>query len=201
MQKRLGQILVDAEVIDAAKLKEALTECARSGQRLGEVLVEHGVRKPLILKGLAQQFGANIADVAAAAIPDTVLRLVPAPFARAKQALPIFFDTETNTLEVALADPANQDVLDELRFRTGYAVRPLVALPTDLEEALARFYPKEGRAPTQVRLAVVKPAPDEPQSLQAEVDYLREQVRVITDAHHALVKALKSSGVLDSGLI
>jgi hypothetical protein len=142
MHKRLGEILVQAGVIDEEQLKLALAEAALWGHRVGEVLVSRGdCEEAQILEALATQLGVEIAPLATTVmIPRRILDLVSADFARERQLLPLFLDTAAGVLEVAMADPADQESLDELRFRTGHTIRPQVAMASEVEEGLERFY-------------------------------------------------------------
>ncbi len=208
MHKRLGEILVQAGVIDEEQLKLALAEAALWGHRVGEVLVSRGdCEESQILEALGTQLGVEVAPLATTVmIPRRILDLVSADFARERQLLPLFLDTAAGVLEVAMADPADQESLDELRFRTGHTIRPQVAMASEVEEALARFYgpPASAHAPTappgggtplsqglQVRVGHEEPsgapasvappaaAPvggDDEGDLRAEVDRLRGQL-------------------------
>jgi hypothetical protein len=142
MRKRLGEILVNAGIIDEMQLRSALAEAARWGKRIGEVLVVRGhCSEAQILEAVAGQMGVGVAPLSTTnAIPPRVLRLLPPAFAKDKQALPLFLDGRTGTLEVAVADPAGYELLDELRFRTGHEIRPLVAMPGELAQAIDHFY-------------------------------------------------------------
>jgi type IV pilus assembly protein PilB len=153
MRKRLGEILVNAGIIDEMQLRSALAEAARWGKRIGEVLVVRGhCTEAQILDAVAGQMGVGVAPLATTtAIPPRVLRLLPPAFAKDKQALPLFLDGRTGTLEVAVADPAGYELLDELRFRTGHEIRPLVAMPGELAQAIDHFYFGAPRAPASAR--------------------------------------------------
>src|SRR5437667_9625025 len=44
------------------------------------------------------------------------------------------------TLRVAMADPLNAAALEDLRFQSGYFVRPVLAPPTEIVEAISKYY-------------------------------------------------------------
>jgi|GEM_PF-856807 len=162
MRKRLGQILIEAGVIDALQLRSALAEAARWGKRVGEVLVARGhCTDQQILEAVAAQLKVGIAPLAeTTTLPPAVLRLLPASFARDKQVLPLELDGRTSTLVVAVADPAAYELLDELRFRTGHEVRALAATPGDLADAIEHFYfgaPRHARVVQPVGPAITMP--------------------------------------------
>ncbi len=142
MRKRLGEILIGAGVIDELQLRSALAEAARWGKRIGEVLVVRGhCTEAQILEALASQLGVAVAPMSAVvSIPPRVLRLLPPTFARDRQVLPLGLDARTGALDLAVADPASYELLDEVRFRTGHEIRPMVSTPHDLKEAIDHFY-------------------------------------------------------------
>jgi hypothetical protein len=146
MHQRIGEILVDAGVIDAEQLKDALQEAAHSGTRVGEVLVSRAVcTEADIVEALARQFEIPVAPLATTVmIPTRVLELIPSAFALRRLCLPLFLDSHTGVLDVALHDPSSFELLDELRFMTGHQIRPMVAPFGELREAIRRFYEIEG---------------------------------------------------------
>lgn len=159
MRRRLGEILVAEGVIDAGQLQAALAEAALLGRRVGEVLVSRGdVTEAQILGALAAQLGVEVAPLATTAmLPKRLLKLIPAALARDRLVLPVFLDAQSGMLEVAMADPADHELLDELRFRTGHDIRPMVAMASEVAEAVDRFYfdgqatPTPTPSPAQIR--------------------------------------------------
>ena len=147
MHKRLGEILIDAGVIEERQLKYALAEAARWGKRVGEVLISRNdCTEQDIIRALSTQLGIPVASLSTTVmIPHRVLHLIPAEFARERQVLPLFLSNHTGVLDVAVSDPASFELLDELRFRTGHTIRPLVAGPRELALAIRHFYFGEKR--------------------------------------------------------
>ncbi len=171
MRKRLGEILVTAGVIDELQLRSALAEAARWGKRVGEVLVaRRHCTDQEILDALASQLGVAVAPLSTTmSIAPGVLRLLPPNYARDKQVLPLLLDGRTGALEMAVSDPAAYELLDELRFRTGHEIRPVVATPTEIAVAIEHFYfgaPRQGRpiqafAPPGIEVPSFTPSPDD----------------------------------------
>lgn len=150
MRRRVGEILVAEGVIDAAQLQAALAEAALLGRRVGEVLVSRGdVTERQILDALAAQLGVQVAPLSTTAmLPRRLLKLIPRELARDRLVLPVFLDAQSGVLEVAMADPADHELLDELRFRTGHDIRPMVAMASEVAEAVDRFYFETQPTPT-----------------------------------------------------
>jgi hypothetical protein len=141
-RKRLGELLVQAGVIDETQLMEALEFQRSHGFRLGDALVELGLAtEEQVLSALACRLGferveldtlPRTAEMAAAAL------LVPEQLARTRGVVPIAIDDRT--LTVALRDPTDLEVMDELAFRSGRRLRVLVAGEREIWRATARVY-------------------------------------------------------------
>lgn len=212
---RLGDILMAAGIIDEADLKHALSEAALWGRRVGEVLVSQGVcDEQQILDALCRQLNVASAPLSTTVvIPDRVLSLVPTEFARKHLLVPIFDDPDAGVLEVALADPADQERLDELRFHTGREIRPFVALPSELAEAIDRFYATSPTPAPKLEIVVARtptPAPVEaddeieieatgaPTEAEAELLRLRQDVDALLAAQQVLLQMLADSGAVEA---
>jgi hypothetical protein len=91
-----------------------------------------------LVRVLAQQLALPVVDVEKIDIHPTVLELVPAELAKEHTLLP--FSQPMKFLVVAMADPTNLGVIDELRIRTQLNIRPYLAGPKAIERAIGRFY-------------------------------------------------------------
>ncbi len=141
-RKLLGQVLKSLGLVNEAHIQEALALQAQEGGLIGEILVRQGVLDSKgLARGLAAQAGLPFLDVEGLQVPREILSLVDGSTARVFLVLPV--KREGNVLTVALADPANLSVLDDLAFTTGLKVEGVVAEPKALEEAIRRFYPEE----------------------------------------------------------
>ena len=140
---KVGEILVHAGVIDDLQLRSALGEQARWGSRLGMTLIKMGmVEEGHLIRALAQQLDLPVASLSGKKISDEVLALVPARVATEHSVVPLFTKKggHCDQLYLGMEDPSNLDVLDDLTFRTGMEVYPVMVGPTDLHAALDRNY-------------------------------------------------------------
>jgi hypothetical protein len=141
-RKLLGEQLVEAGVIDDEGLRLALTHQRKSGGRLGHCLVDLCLAtEHQIVTALARKFECAVVDVAS--LPRTpavesAMELLPAEVALRSHCLPIAADR--GSLTVAMADPTNYDVVDELSFRVGRRVRVNIAGEREIDEAVRRLY-------------------------------------------------------------
>ncbi len=142
--KRLGELLLEADVINDAQLSEALEEQKRTGKRLAQIFIERG----LLAKGeagrwLALQQGYEYISLTAEPIDIHIAKLLPVPFVRRLMALPI--RQEGPELIVAMADPSDILAIDEVSRATGLRVQPVFTTENDLEWAMAQLYDVGGR--------------------------------------------------------
>lgn len=142
MKKRLGEMLIEAGVIDDAELQAALGHQRRWGGRIGQALVHLNLAgEDDVVAALGRKFGFERAalDALEPYALGQALALVPRDVALANHLLPIAADTSTIT--VAMSDPTNVAVIDELRFRTGRRVVVKIAGEIAIGEALKEHYP------------------------------------------------------------
>jgi type IV pilus assembly protein PilB len=144
-RKRLGEILVQAGVLDETKLRVALNEQRRWGGPLGRILVDMKLcSEDAMVQALSQQLNFPTIDLDAARIKNDVLDLLPPELAEHHSVIP--FNVQGKFLDVAMADPTNLGIIDELRIRTRLNVRPYLCGPKMIERALVKHYAR-GVAP------------------------------------------------------
>ncbi|HDP69363.1 MAG TPA: type II secretion system protein GspE, partial [Actinobacteria bacterium] len=135
--KRLGKILLDSGLISEEQLKEAIS-CCEDGKSLTRALVESGfVSEVNIARVLAEQMNLPFVDLAHFKIDPNACAAVSEEMARRYMVLPIKF--ELDKLIVAMADPANIFAVDDLRIVTGYEIKSVVVIESDLLVAIERF--------------------------------------------------------------
>ena len=139
LHTRLGQLLLDAGCVTAAQLREALARQQETRQPLGQILCERQViSEDTLLKFLGQQYGLATAYPFPSDVAPQLANCVPQAWARQHVAVPV--NQVGRRLTVALADPANLHVLDEVRFRTGLQVIPVIALESDIRQCMQVLY-------------------------------------------------------------
>ena len=149
---KLGELLVMAGAIDQTQLGQALAEQRRFGHPLGATLVRMGfLDEEALVRTLARQLKLPIAWLRGKWVEQEVLDLVPAELALKHRCLPLTVNDagRGKVLHLAMQDPGDLETLDAIRFHVGHNVRPVLAAPSELEEALQRHYESgksEGRA-------------------------------------------------------
>jgi type IV pilus assembly protein PilB len=157
-KKRLGEMLIEAGVIDESQLRAALGHQRQWGVRLGQALVEMKLATEAdVVRALARRFGYEIAQVAAArGYPlEQALKLVPREFALKHSVLPLAADG--TTLTVAMSEPGNISTADELRFRTGRRVKIQIGGDREIADGIRRCYPGDQVEPIALDLDAGEP--------------------------------------------
>jgi general secretion pathway protein E len=136
---RLGEILIARGKLDAAGVERALRLQQDSGERLGTLLVTLGLcAQRDVCEALAVQLDLPLLDTAGyPEFPILEERISPR-FLREARALPVREDE--HELALAMADPTDEYTIGAFRMVTGRDVRPLVAIPSELDAALERLY-------------------------------------------------------------
>ncbi len=142
-RRLLGQILKERGTIREGQVQEALAAQRKHGGLIGQHLVELGhCGASDIAAALAEQAGLEAVDVAGAAPTADALARIDASTAHAYGVLPLSFDG--NVLRVAISDPLNTAVLEDLAFTTGVEVRGAMADAEAIKARVKELYGEEG---------------------------------------------------------
>ncbi len=136
---RLGELLLSQGLVTREQLAAALQDQRSSHQRLGFILVRQGVLDELELtKVLARHYRMPAVDLSRFEVDTRMLRLIPADLAVKRMVLPL--KREGRTLTVAVADPADQGLLEDLKFITRFDLFPVLAGEQTLRSLIERHY-------------------------------------------------------------
>jgi len=136
---RLGEILIARGKLDAAGVERALRLQQETGEKLGSLLVTLGLcAQRDVCEALASQLDLPLLDSAGYPEFPILEERVSPRFLREARALPVREDERE--LALAMADPTDEYTIGAFRMVTGRDVRPLVAIPSELDAALERLY-------------------------------------------------------------
>ncbi len=123
------------------------------GQLLGKVALDMGlISEDQLAQALAEQLSLETVSVGDVGIAKDVLAMVTTPMAQMYRIIPIEFDGET--LTIAMCDPQNLSVQDELRTFLGFNIRVLVAAESAITAALERYYGESNESVESIVLAL-----------------------------------------------
>jgi type IV pilus assembly protein PilB len=138
--RRIGQIMVDMGFIDDDQRDLLLDEQKQHpGQLFGRVAMDMGlISDDQLAQTLAEQLSLGVTTPHEVHIEKSTLGLVTEPMAQMYRVIPISF--ADNELTVAMSEPQNISVQDELRTFLGYDIRVMVATEASINAALERYY-------------------------------------------------------------
>jgi len=155
-KKKLGQLLCEKSYLDRASLEFALAEQKVQHRRLGQILLELGyITQAQLNEALALQAGIEKVELTDILVSPHIISLVPAELVSKYNVLPLRLERRSTNgssensqasannnqlLAVALTDPFQPQVIEDLRLVTGYPVRRYYADPLEMENAILKFY-------------------------------------------------------------
>src|SRR6202046_3745283 len=137
--ERIGELLVREGQVTRDQLANAQREQKQSGTSVTYNLVKLGYIPEIELtKMLARQYRMPAVDLSKFEVDPKIAKLIPNELATKHLVLPLKRDGRT--LTVALADPTNLGVIDDIKFITRYDIFPVIAGEFTLRNTIERFY-------------------------------------------------------------
>lgn len=156
--KRLGEILLERGAIAVSELHTGLEACHHKGGRLGTQLLKFGfVDEHALLDALSEQL--DVPSVSASVLcraPSALRRMLPLHVARRLQAL--IFKRNEGRLGVAMTNPRNPAVMEEIISFVGIDVEPHVATEAGILTALSEIEsePEDAESGTRAHVPPVR---------------------------------------------
>ncbi len=139
MAERLGELLIKRNYITPEQLKKASEEQKLRGGRLESNLVKLGyIKEDELLSFLSAQYRVPSVKISKMEINPSVIKLIPSSVSKKYFIIPI--NRVGPKLTLAMADPSNIVVIDEIKFMTGFNVEPVVASETEIIDAVKKYY-------------------------------------------------------------
>ncbi len=147
-RKRIGDVLIDANIITQEQLMEALEEQRKTGKRLGEVLVDMKFTDETeIAEAMSQQMKIPLAKIREAKLAPEIIELLPENIVRKNNVIPFEVDEyNPNILRIAMADPLDIIAVDDISIITNMQIEIMVATPSDIAYAVEKYYGNEQSA-------------------------------------------------------
>jgi type II secretory ATPase GspE/PulE/Tfp pilus assembly ATPase PilB-like protein len=146
LRRPLGKILRERGILSEDQLKIALIEQKRNGEQLGKNLVKLGfVSEATLREALSENLGQSDIDVSRVVADPAALDLVPKSFAVRFSVLPVALDRARRVLTVAVGNPNNVVVLDQLNEMLGgdLTTEARISSEAEVTRAIDRFYGHE----------------------------------------------------------
>ncbi|MGE5371590.1 MAG: GspE/PulE family protein [Solirubrobacterales bacterium] len=142
---RLGDLLVKEGIITQEQLGKALESQKKSGLRLGDALVKEGFITQRQLAGVLEtQLGIRSIDLRVAPLDMEAAKRIPENLARRHIIIPV--QITEGSLMVAMKDPLDRVAIQDVRLIAGMPVTPLLAIETDILQAIDRVFSQQRAA-------------------------------------------------------
>lgn len=140
-RERLGELLINAGLLDQAGLDRALSEQKRWGGYLGRYLVELGlISEETLVRALSTQCRVPAVAIEPHRLDGDVARLIPQELCEKHRVVCFGLDAQKRFIDVAMADPLSPEIIDEIRVHTRHNVRPYFAAPSAINDAIAQIF-------------------------------------------------------------
>ncbi|HMX42762.1 MAG TPA: ATPase, T2SS/T4P/T4SS family, partial [Elusimicrobiota bacterium] len=138
-RKQAKEILIEARLVNADGLAAAEKETLKSDRPLQQIVVDLKLADKVdVLQALSREWRTKAVDLAEMEIDPEVVRILPESTARKSLVLP--FAKEDQVLLVAMADPRDFLVSEDIHLRTGLEVQRYLAMPEDILKELDKVY-------------------------------------------------------------
>ncbi len=139
MPTQIGALLLEENYITADQLELAQNQQRQSGDRLSSILVKLGfVDGEDITALLSKKYGVPSINLSFFEIDPYIIKLISADVAQKHRVVPL--SRAGSTLTIASEDPTNVFVMDDIKFMTGFNVKPVVASEESISKALEKYY-------------------------------------------------------------
>ena len=183
--ERIGDLLMREGLITREQLDKALQEQRQNGTRVGYNLVKLGfIQETELTKMLARQYRMPAVDLSKFEVDPRIAKLIPGELATKHLVLPLKRDGRT--LTVAMADPTNLGVIDDLKFITRYDIFPVIAGEYTLRNAVEKYYESSDM---------------QMQSLLKDIETDDGDVEVLEDREEEMSAAALSAAVDDAPVV
>src|SRR5688572_33474720 len=136
---RIGDLLVREGLITSVQLTAALQDARQNNTRIGYSLIKLGfIPETELTRMLARQYRMPAVDLSKFEVDPRIAKLIPTDLAVKHLVLPLKRDGRT--LTVAMADPTNLGVIDDLKFITRYDIFPVIAGEFTLRNHIEKHY-------------------------------------------------------------
>ena len=139
MRRKIGEILIANGLIERKILDEALAHQKRYGGNITQYFIAHGyLKEEDLAKCISVQFGYPYLPLRAYDVPLNIVKMVPVAIVKKYWLIPI--DKIQNIITLVMADPFDEEALNEVEKTTGCKVQPFVGILSDILKAIEKYY-------------------------------------------------------------
>ena len=140
--QQIGDLMVQAGLIDPMQLRSALGHQKRWGGKIGKVLVDLGfIEEDAMVRFLAERFQMQAVNLLRFRITPQAFESVPENLAKKYQVVPVLLKEVggKKTIVLAMNDPSDLHAIDQIQFLTGAKVEPVLATDSAIARVLSNY--------------------------------------------------------------
>ncbi|NIM90392.1 MAG: type IV-A pilus assembly ATPase PilB [Candidatus Aminicenantes bacterium] len=202
MASNLGDLLKREKLLTDEQLKNALDFQKKNGVPMGSALTALGfISESEMAQALSRQLGYPYVDLDQFEVYPDVIKLIPREIAQRYMIMPIH--RIRSFLTLAMVDPTDLAALEDVKFRTGLSIQPVITSESSIKNALNKYYGSSYALRLKKQLEEVELAEDasvkiidEEEEEEEEIDDLavsEEEAPVISLVNQILIEAIKKS--------
>ena len=193
--RRLGDILLSANMIDKDKLSLGLKLQKESGDRLGTTLIKHKlITEEQLISALTTQLGIDFIDLSSVNIPIELAQLVPPAIAKKYQIVPV--KLQDNDIYIAMADPLNFYAIEEVKGYTNKQVIPMLSNESSINDCLHILYGNE-----DVSRAIQEIKTELKDSGLSDNDVIDDKPKVVIDSTNSVPSIRLVNSILERAIV
>lgn len=177
-RKQVREIMLEAKLVPEENLNKAMEESKKTERPLQQVIVDMKFADKVdVLQALSKEWRNKAVDLAEMEIDPDVVKIIPETTARRHHALP--FAKEESVLLVAMADPRDFFVSEDIHLRTGFEVQGYLAMPEDILRELDKVYGIAGANKAQELMKGVNEQAQMPDTGDMKIEKVTEKTDVM----------------------
>ena len=139
---RLGDLLIQQNVLTKEQLEQALQMQKGTNKKIGEILVEKGfITEEMISRALEAQMGLKTVQLRGLTVPGEIKSLIDGKLLKKYTVFPFEVDSyNANILHLAMADPLDMEAIDDIAIVTNMQIEPYIATRREIRSAIDRNY-------------------------------------------------------------
>lgn len=154
-RRSLEEILLGGKIVDEAQLSKARSFSDAVGVELHQAVLQQKLAGPeAVMMAYAESIGLPYLDLKDIGVDATLAAQIPPTLARQHSFVPLMADAKH--LLMASPTPLIPDVEEELRLRFEMPVRTVLCTPSQVNEAIADFFPRDAPDPGPVKIGKKK---------------------------------------------
>jgi len=203
MGSTLGEVLVKEKILTQDQLKTALEFQKKHDIPLGSAIVAlNFVSGEEMAQGLSRQLGYPYIDLDQFEVYPDVINLITADSARKSLVMPIH--RIRSFLTLAMVDPTDLDIIEDIRFRTGLSIQPVIASEAGILNAINKYYGAGHAVKVKKSIEEIELAEDTKVSVIEQIEEVKDEVEeggeedeipdeapIITLVNNIFVEAIK----------